>query len=67
MDRNRILELTADMTLEEKAMQMTQLSPDMFYHRCPSNLTGPLREWRFEDEQLQEIGSVLGQIGRAHV
>ena len=67
MDRNRILELTADMTLEEKAMQMTQLSPDMFYHRCPSNLTGPLREWRFEDEQLQEIGSVLGPSGAAYL
>lgn len=67
MDRNRILELAADMTLEEKAMQMTQLSPNMLYHLSPSNLTGPLREWRFEDKQLWETGSVLGPSGAAYL
>ncbi|MDE6169459.1 MAG: beta-glucosidase, partial [Acetatifactor sp.] len=67
MDRNRILELAADMTLEEKAMQMTQLSPDMLYHLSPSNLTGPLREWKFDDKQLWETGSVLGPSGAAYL
>lgn len=67
MEKNKILELAADMTLEEKAMQMTQLVPDMLYHLTPANLTGPLRQWQFSDRQLQETGSVLGKSGAAYL
>jgi hypothetical protein len=35
MDRKHILDLVADMSLEEKAMQMTQLSPDLLYQLTP--------------------------------
>ena len=41
MDKKDLLKLAAEMTLEEKALQMTQLSPDMLYHLAPANLTGP--------------------------
>lgn len=67
MDRQFLLDLVKDMSLEEKAMQMTQLSPDMLYHLSPSNLTGPFREWKFSDRQLKETGSVLGPSGAAYL
>jgi len=67
MDKTRLQQLAADMTLEEKAMQMTQLSPDMLYHLSPSNLTGPVREWRFRDDELRHTGSVLGKTGAAYL
>lgn len=67
MDKTMIQKLAADMTLEEKAMQMTQLSPDMLYHLSPSSLTGPLREWHFDDEELRRTGSVLGGTGAAYL
>ncbi len=57
MDRKHILDLVADMSLEEKAMQMTQLSPDLLYQLTPTNLTGPLRVWKFSDEALWKTGS----------
>ena len=65
MDRKHILDLVADMSLEEKAMQMTQLSPDLLYQLTPTNLTGPLRVWKFSDEALWKTGSVLGPLGAA--
>lgn len=37
MDRKHILDLVADMSLEEKAMQMTQLSPDLLYQLTPTD------------------------------
>ena len=61
MEKNKLLELVSEMTLEEKAMQMTQLVPDMLYHLAPANLTGPTRQWHFTDRQLQCAGSVLGK------
>lgn len=67
MDREQLLELVKDMTLEEKAMQMTQLASDVLYHLEPLKLTGPLREWRFSDEQLRETGSVLGPLGASYL
>lgn len=67
MDRKQLLKLTADMTLEEKAMQMTQLAAGMLYHLTPLKLTGPLREWKFGDEQLCETGSVLAPLGASYL
>lgn len=67
MDKKDLLKLAAEMTLEEKALQMTQLSPDMLYHLAPANLTGPLREWRFEDEELWKVGSTLGPLGASYL
>ncbi len=67
MDKTLLQKLVTDMTLEEKAMQMTQLSPDMLYHLSPSQLTGPLREWHFDDEALRRTGSVLGGSGAAYL
>lgn len=67
MEKNKLLELVSQMTLEEKALQMTQLMPDMLYHLAPANLTGPLRQWHFTDEQLRCAGSVLGRSGAAYL
>lgn len=67
MDQKDLRKLTEEMTLEEKAMQMTQLSPDMLYRLAPSNLTGPLREWRFDEEELWRAGSTLGPLGASYL
>ena len=67
MEKTKLLELVSEMTLEEKAMQMTQLVPDMLYHLAPANLTGPTRQWHFTDRQLQCAGSVLGKSGAAYL
>lgn len=63
MTKQFILDLVADMTLEEKAMQMTQLAPEFFYHKEPVKLTGPFRQWNFEEGQLASMGSTLGPSG----
>ncbi len=63
MTKQFILDLVADMTLEEKAMQMTQLAPEFFYHKEPARLTGPFRQWNFEEGQLASMGSALGPSG----
>lgn len=67
MEKTKLLELVSEMTLEEKAMQMTQLVPDMLYHLAPANLTGPTRQWHFTNQQLQCAGSVLGKSGAAYL
>ncbi len=67
MPKQFILDLVADMTLEEKAMQMTQLAPEFFYHKEPANLTGPFRQWRFEEDQLACMGSTLGPSGASYL
>ncbi len=67
MEKNKLLELVSEMSLEEKAMQMTQLVPDMLYHLAPANLTGPLRQWHFTHGQLRCAGSVLGKSGAAYL
>lgn len=60
MDRQCILDLVNEMSLTEKAMQMTQLATGLICHTELANLTGPFRQWSFTDEQLKLTGSVLG-------
>ena len=67
MERAKILDLVNEMTLTEKAMQMTQLVPGLIFHTHLTNLTGPFREWSFTEEELKMTGSVLGTKGAEYV
>lgn len=67
MDREKILDLVKEMTLTEKAMQLTQLVPGLIFHTQLTNLTGPFREWSFTEEELTMTGSVLGTKGAEYV
>ena len=49
MDKEKILKLVNEMTLSEKAMQLTQLVTGIIFHTQLSNLTGPFREWSFTE------------------
>ena len=67
MDRKQILDLVNEMTVIEKAMQMTQLVPGLIFHTQLTNLTGPFRAWSFTEEELKVTGSVLGTKGAEYV
>lgn len=67
MKQSELLELLNSMSLEEKAMQMTQLVSGLICHTQVANLTGPFRQWEFTDEQLKLTGTVLGSHGAEHV
>ena len=53
MEKKELLKLVQDMTITEKAMQMTQLVAGLICHTQVANLTGPFREWSFTDEELK--------------
>ena len=63
MDKKELLKLVQDMTITEKAMQMTQLNTGLICHTQMTNLTGPFRQWSFTDDELVHTGSVLGAHG----
>lgn len=67
MDRKDLLKLVQDMTITEKAMQMTQLNTGLICHTQMKNLTGPFRQWSFTDEELVHTGSVLGTHGAEEI
>ena len=60
MEKKELLKLVQDMTITEKAMQMTQLNTGLICHTQMTNLTGPFRQWSFTDDELVHTGSVLG-------
>ncbi len=60
MDGQYLFDLVNEMSLTEKAMQMTQLATGLICHTELANLTGPFRQWSFSDEELKLTGSVLG-------
>ena len=50
--------LLNEMTLDEKIGQLVQLTPDFFEQG--GEITGPVKEWELDSEQLSRVGSVLG-------
>ena len=67
MEKRDLLELIKEMSLSEKAMQMTQLAAGHICHTALANLTGPFRQWSFTDEELEQTGSILGSHGAEYV
>lgn len=67
MEHKELLNLVNEMSLTEKAMQMTQLVAGLIRHTQLANLTGPFRKWSFTDEQLKLTGSILGARGANYV
>ena len=67
MEHKELINLVNEMSLTEKAMQMTQLVAGLIRHTQLANLTGPFREWSFTDEQLELTGSILGAHGAEYV
>ena len=62
MAKQFILDLIKAMTLEEKAAQLTQLSPNYFDEKTSVTLTGPYRNFDLTKEMIQNAGSVLGCV-----
>lgn len=62
MAKQFILDIVKSMTLEEKAAQLTQLSPNHFDQGTNVTLTGPYREWNITEEMINNAGSVLGCV-----
>ena len=67
MEKRDLLNLLNEMSLSEKAMQMTQLAAGHICHTALANLTGPFRQWSFTDEELEQTGSILGSHGAEYV
>ena len=67
MEKRDLLDLIKEMSLSEKAMQMTQLAAGHICHTALANLTGPFRQWSFTDEELEQTGSILGSHGAEYV
>lgn len=55
---DQLTSLLDNMTLSEKIGQLVQITPDFF--ETVGEITGPLEEWKIDQAQLYEIGSVLG-------
>ncbi|MGO1821001.1 MAG: glycoside hydrolase family 3 N-terminal domain-containing protein [Ruoffia tabacinasalis] len=53
-----LVALLNEMTLDEKIGQLVQLTPDFFEQG--GEITGPVKEWELDSEQLSRVGSVLG-------
>lgn len=58
MRMDQLTSLLDNMTLSEKIGQLVQITPDFF--ETVGEITGPLEEWKIDQAQLYEIGSVLG-------
>lgn len=58
MNEKQLNQLISEMTLAEKVGQLVQLTPDFFVGE--GEITGPLQDWKMSQEQLYQIGSVLG-------
>lgn len=58
MEKKQLIQLIEQMTLSEKIGQLVQLTPDFF--TAGGEITGPTQEWQMSQEQLFQIGSVLG-------
>ena len=63
MEKTKLQELLAQMTLREKLGQLTQLIPPLLGVDPDVDITGPLREMNIDPEWLPEIGSTLNAFG----
>lgn len=58
METNKLKEILATLTVAEKVGQLAQVTPDFFGKS--GEITGPMAQWSMSEEQLYQIGSVLG-------
>lgn len=63
MEKEKLRELLADMSLEEKAGQMQQLMGNFYQSDAEGILTGPARELGIGADDIRMAGSVLGTYG----
>lgn len=61
MEERELVKLLKDMSLEEKADQLLQLSADFFSDG--EMLTGPALDFGIEPSDIENAGSVLGVSG----
>lgn len=61
MDRDKLIELLEDMSLEEKIDQLLQVCS--YYYEKEGVITGPENSAGFSEEEIQNAGSVLGGGG----
>ncbi|MFT8704843.1 beta-glucosidase BglX [Bifidobacterium aquikefiricola] len=62
MEQSNIEDLLRQMTLEEKIGQLTQITGD-FYSDKAEDRTGPMSQLGLDDEQITNVGTVLGVVG----
>lgn len=67
MTKDRIEELIASMTLDEKLEQMTQMAPLFFGVEEGIDLTGPFEEMDIDSNRIWGLGSTLNYFGAAKV
>lgn len=63
MEKEKLLELLDDMSLEEKIDQLLQVCS--YYYEKEGVLTGPENQAGFQEEEIKKAGSVLGGGGAA--
>lgn len=65
MTENQLLELLADMTLDEKIDQLCQLHGGFYGEHTA--LTGPEQEFDIRNSRQYKVGSILGECGFEHL
>lgn len=63
MEEQKLKELLADMTLEEKVNQMSQVVGAFFNTDMDITAMGPMEEKGFTSENVALSGSLLGSMG----
>lgn len=63
MDKERLVKLLGEMSLEEKIDQMLQVTGDFYLDDKDTVLTGPAMNMGLTEENLKRAGSVLGSFG----
>lgn len=64
MQQNQLEQLLSQMTLDEKIGQLTQVTGDFFSDKAEGR-TGPMSQLGLGDEELSNVGTVLGVTGAA--
>ena len=64
MQQNQLEQLFSQMTLDEKIGQLTQVTGDFFSDKAEER-TGPMSQLGLGDEELSNVGTVLGVTGAA--
>lgn len=62
MQQNQLEQLLSQMTLDEKIGQLTQVTGDFFSDKAEER-TGPMSQLGLGDEELSNVGTVLGVTG----
>lgn len=62
MEQSQLVNLVEQMTLEEKIGQLTQITGD-FYSDKAEERTGPMSQLGLNDDQIMNVGTVLGVVG----